>query len=109
MTHPEPPAHAAGGIAGVMTRRIPPTGADGEVAPSHPSPSRAPYDVPMTSIVPVPPSEPTSTDLATTSAQASAPEHDLDGPDRALGFDKKTLGFVVFMVALAIIGFAFMP
>ena len=64
---------------------------------------------PMTSIVPVPPSEPSSTELATTSAETTADEPDLDGPDRALGFDKKTLGFVVFMVALAIIGFAFMP
>lgn len=63
----------------------------------------------MTSIVPVPPSEPTSTELATTSAEPAAEELTLDGPDRALGFDKKTLGFVVFMVALAVIGFAFMP
>ncbi|GAA1878248.1 hypothetical protein [Lapillicoccus jejuensis] len=63
----------------------------------------------MTSIVPVPPSDPTSTGLATAAAEPATDEVDLDGPDRALGFDKKTLGFVVFMVALSIIGFAFMP
>lgn len=63
----------------------------------------------MTSIVPVPPSEPTSAQLATTSSEPVTDAATLDGPDRALGFDKKTLGFVVFMIALSIIGFAFMP